>query len=600
MKKTMKLTLLVCLALIACMLMFTACGGDSESQLPSDMTNGSSKDESEAHVHSFGEWTTVKEATCSRKGEQERTCACGEKETQSVEALEHTKETIPAIEPTKLKEGLTEGSKCSVCQKILVEQEKVPPLGPPTDVWNGSIATEFAGGSGTESDPYLISTGAQLAFLAKSVNSSKDNAYYNKYYKLTNSIDLKGQEWDPIGSYSDKEITKAFQGFFDGDGYEVRNFKISKSKSPYYYGLFGKASNGDIRNLGVTDFTINVSGQNLSCAGGIAGSSASPITNCYTDGIVNLTVKKEGKEEDVFAFVGGLIGDASGTLTNCYTKSSVIATIKVEYGRAECSGDLFVGGLVGRNYEGAITSCYALGDVTATVKSDDAYAYTYAGGLVGYVRDGMISKSYATGNVSANSSITGYEFAYAYAGGLVGDSFGSIENCYATGDATAIASGKNSYMRHSYAGGLVGRITSETITNCYATGNISANATGPHRDGISLSGGLVGYAEKTTTKNSYATGNVTCLVSGSSPYGRAGSFMGNSASGTITNYYHYEKQIVKLNNETIKSTANTACTQEQLNDATFYTGTLGWDGSIWNFSDLDFAKHKTPLLNLGR
>ncbi|MBQ4323322.1 MAG: hypothetical protein IJC19_05235 [Clostridia bacterium] len=76
--------------------------------------------------------------------------------------------------------------------------------------------------------------------------------------------------------------------------------------------------------------------------------------------------------------------------------------------------------------------------------------------------------------------------------------------------------------------------------------------------------------------------------------------MGNNASGTITNYYHYEKQVVKLNNETIKSTADTACTQEQLNDATFYIGTLGWDGSIWNFSDLDFAKHKTPLLNLGQ
>ncbi len=41
------------------------------------------------HEHSFGEWTVTKEATCTEKGEETRTCACGETETREIEALGH-------------------------------------------------------------------------------------------------------------------------------------------------------------------------------------------------------------------------------------------------------------------------------------------------------------------------------------------------------------------------------------------------------------------------------------------------------------------------------------------------------------------------------
>ena len=67
-----------------------------------------------------------------------------------------------------------------------------------TDIWDGSIATSFAGGDGSETAPYEISTGAQLAFFAKQVNSG--NTYANKYFILTNNIDLNNIEWTPIGN----------------------------------------------------------------------------------------------------------------------------------------------------------------------------------------------------------------------------------------------------------------------------------------------------------------------------------------------------------------------------------------------------------------
>ena len=42
-----------------------------------------------AHTHNFGEWETIKEATCSTSGEQERYCSCGEKQTKSISAKNH-------------------------------------------------------------------------------------------------------------------------------------------------------------------------------------------------------------------------------------------------------------------------------------------------------------------------------------------------------------------------------------------------------------------------------------------------------------------------------------------------------------------------------
>jgi|GEM_PF-4908336 len=35
------------------------------------------------------------------------------------------------------------------------------------DIGDGSIATGFAGGNGTEEEPYLIKTASQLAYLSK-------------------------------------------------------------------------------------------------------------------------------------------------------------------------------------------------------------------------------------------------------------------------------------------------------------------------------------------------------------------------------------------------------------------------------------------------
>ncbi|MCQ2436205.1 MAG: hypothetical protein MJ101_04800, partial [Clostridia bacterium] len=70
MKKRSFTLLLTALLLLVCMAVFTSCAL--------------------GHTHSFGEWTTVKAATCVEAGEQERLCSCGEKQTQAIPATGHS------------------------------------------------------------------------------------------------------------------------------------------------------------------------------------------------------------------------------------------------------------------------------------------------------------------------------------------------------------------------------------------------------------------------------------------------------------------------------------------------------------------------------
>ena len=88
-----------------------------------------------------------------------------------------------------------------------------------SEVWDGSVATSFESGNGTEADPYVIKNGAQLAYLAQQV-ATKADTYAGKYIVLGSNIDLAKLEWTPIGVFKSKnsESNVAFEGSFDGVG----------------------------------------------------------------------------------------------------------------------------------------------------------------------------------------------------------------------------------------------------------------------------------------------------------------------------------------------------------------------------------------------
>ena len=80
--------------------------------------------------HNYNEGIITQDPTCDEAGIKTFTCTrCGDSYTESVDATGHTPVVIPAVAPGCTTTGLAEGSKCSVCEKTLVEQEIVPEKG---------------------------------------------------------------------------------------------------------------------------------------------------------------------------------------------------------------------------------------------------------------------------------------------------------------------------------------------------------------------------------------------------------------------------------------------------------------------------------------
>lgn len=179
-----------------------------------------------------------------------------------------------------------------------------------TDVWVGNIAEKFAGGTGTESDPYQISNGAELAYLAEKVNGGE--SYSGNYFKLTSDIRLNtddvptsGNEWTPIGNGFDE----SFSGIFDGAGHVIRGLYISDAAFP---GLFGKVS-GTVQNL-VVQGSVTAGNKAVAltggyAAGGIACEAGNVIQNCGFYG-------KVSNSTGWYLDIGGVAG--IGNATNCW------------------------------------------------------------------------------------------------------------------------------------------------------------------------------------------------------------------------------------------------------------------------------------------
>lgn len=141
-------------------------------------------------------------------------------------------------------------------------------------------------GSGTEADPYMITTEAGLNKLATDVNSG--TVYSGKYFKLGASINVTN--WTPIGQ---KGSDNKFAGTFDGNGQTVTINGIKSDLDPAfdgYAGFFGATNGATIKNLTV-DGTINGS----DVAGVVARlDGASKVINCINKANVTGTSKAAG------------------------------------------------------------------------------------------------------------------------------------------------------------------------------------------------------------------------------------------------------------------------------------------------------------------
>lgn len=269
-----------------------------------------------------------------------------------------------------------------------------------TDVWNGTIASGFAVGTGTENDPYQINTAAELAYFAKSVNDGK--WYDGEYIILKNNINLNNQEWTPIGNHSN-----SFRGNFDGRNHTVTGMQISGELDRV--GLFGECTkhnvNSAIKNITVKDSVIC----GINFVGAIVGYAEEiNIENCRS---IGNTIN--GKT-DVGGICGKIGGYSVGKVSQCYNSSKVT-------GRGR------VGGIAGMG--GIAENCLNTGEIMIINK-----AYQSACGGIFGIFDDTTTSATITACVNLGKVSGGESF-----GGIVGstdsESTGHISNCYYNMDA---------------------------------------------------------------------------------------------------------------------------------------------------------------------
>lgn len=285
----------------------------------------------------------------------------------------------------------------------------------------------LSGGSGTQDDPWLISTAADLKALADYINDDTHpaNAYdadgcglgnfHGYYFKQTADIDLQGAAWNPIG-YSD-ESHFYFSGHYDGGNHVIRN-AVSSGKTDNGYtlaGIFGSVCVGSISNLHIEKVEFSAVGDNdQAFAGGLAGivldseiancsvsgsklsSSRTPRNSNRAGGLVGLSsggkftkCASVNNEIRATSYCGGFVGElddsyanGSSSFTDCYVANSTVTASSSNVQNSNC-----VGGFCGQVTEEilSLTNCFIY-NTQVSIAADSQYDFDSVGAFVGYLQ----------------------------------------------------------------------------------------------------------------------------------------------------------------------------------------------------------------------
>ena len=276
-----------------------------------------------------------------------------------------------------------------------------------TSLWDGTVSSGFAFGDGTENNPYLISTGEELAYLAEQVNAG--TTYQGSYFQIAADIDLNGENWTPIG-----DTDSSFMGIIDGAGHTIANAIISitnENNSVETYGIFGTIGGGStetiIKNIEFNniqvDFNVtrtissNSYGYKIGIVAGAIYNNAQiknvSVKNSQIihNGTITAAYRSTFRNTTYYApmlFIGGIAGDVvysssnnstSGTYSIDYCFSDVDISLNVITSSTGwytgsnttpilCLGQVNIGGIVGRikSQNTWPTNCLYTGTITAT------------------------------------------------------------------------------------------------------------------------------------------------------------------------------------------------------------------------------------------
>lgn len=344
----------------------------------------------------------------------------------------------------------------------------------------------LSGGSGTQDDPWLISTAADLKALADYINSGNAadcdadadvcggiGNFHGYYFKQTADIDLQGAAWDPIG-YSN-ESGFYFSGHYDGGNHVIRNAVSSGITDNGYTlaGIFGSVCVGSISNLHIEKVEFSAVGNNdQAFAGGLAGFVLdSEIANCSVSGSKLSSSRAPSNSNRA----GGLVGLSSGgKFTKCASVNNQIQSS--EY----CGG--FIGELDDSYATGpsSFTDCY-VANSTVTASSSNVQNSNCVGGFCGQVTEEILSLTncfiYNTQVSIAADSQYDFDSVGAFVGYLQtnGDSYTAkiiTNNCY-RGTVTVTPGSHNTLTEDTstektaeeFANGTVANRLGEAFTN---------------------------------------------------------------------------------------------------------------------------------------
>lgn len=373
----------------------------------------------------------------------------------------------------------------------------------------------FAGGDGTENNPYLVSTAAQFNLISlrstqpvymqscdetiytttitngfsqtKSTQPTTEKKYLKNYFKQTKDIEV---------SFTGIAITGDFGGVYEGNGKTLRivssnaqNGEISleeysqKANVSFTRGvaLFERIiAGGAVQNLSIdVDFT-NSNSENTMFAG-IAIISEGEINNIVCNSFkftLSSLINAGGG-----VFVSTIVGVNKGQLIDCVNKANI--DIK-NTNSSQQSAILAISGLASANY-GSLEGCGNEGDIVTTI----------------------------------NSSLD------LRVGGLVGYNKGSINMCYNTGKLQGIRNKSNV--------GSIGGLTNYTI-NCRITYSFN---NGKIYGDSGRCGGVSFYASRMTLNHVFAYGDVNDEVVKNGSCNNIMFYSSNGSFGTATSCYSY-------------------------------------------------------------
>ncbi len=295
-------------------------------------------------------------------------------------------------------------------------------------------APSFSGGTGTQGDPWLIASQADLIALAEFLNSGNAEQFdadaagvgncHGYYFKQTADIDLTGVTWEPIG-YSGGCY---FAGNYDGDGHTISNATSTGKIDGDGYataGIFGWVAFGSVANLHVKNANFVATGQNeYSYVGGIAGV-------CYGSSIKNCSVENsslESRRNNNNNCAGSIVGySTGGTFEKCAAENNQIRTMAY--------GGGFVGEVDDDPDYGAgnstFTNCY-VANCTVISETDDSQGTSFSGGFAGEITDSTLTLQncyvYQTTLSTVGNAVP--QGTGVFAGNLWGGSTIADTNCF--------------------------------------------------------------------------------------------------------------------------------------------------------------------------